>query len=81
MTLACAGLDYYDISLINGINMAISMTPLNASANGSSVDPDYYCKAPGSTLPQACDVVARARRPYVTTHACTGHQSGQHVAL
>ena len=39
--------DFYDVSIINGINIGISMAPDPASTNLSSTDP-YFCATPGS---------------------------------
>jgi hypothetical protein len=53
MTMQCDGTDYYDISMINAVNVGVSMTPMNSPApNPAWIDPDYFCKAPGSPSPQ-----------------------------
>jgi hypothetical protein len=44
-TLVKYGQDFYDISIINGINVAMSMTP-----SISSTRDDYTCKAAGAVL-------------------------------
>jgi hypothetical protein len=41
------GTDYYDISIINGINMGISMAPDRTNAQLSATDP-YVCGTPGA---------------------------------
>jgi len=51
MTLLVNDQDYYDITIINGVNAALSVTP--RSPNGvfmpnSNVAADYYCQTPGS---------------------------------
>ena len=51
MTLQCTGTDFYDISLINGVNVGISMSPVPPFAP-VAMDQNYYCKAPGSPQPQ-----------------------------
>lgn len=51
MTLQCVGTDFYDISLINGVNVGIAMAPIPPFAN-VSMDQDYYCKTPGYPSPQ-----------------------------
>ena len=43
-----AGPDYYDVSIINGINVGVSMTPVSGTYNAEATDP-YSCGSPGST--------------------------------
>ena len=54
MTLAKKGQDYYDVEVINGVNIPVSMSPTN-TPGGSS----YKCGNPGSKFPRtkigACD--------------------------
>lgn len=44
--------DYFDISIINGVNVPVSMEPLLPSGHvwgpGVNVDPAYWCAAPGA---------------------------------
>ena len=48
-TLARDNIDFYDVEVINGVNIPISMGPTNTPAGGSS-DP-YFCGNPGSKHP------------------------------
>lgn len=47
MTLISTGVDFYDIEVINGVHMGVSMEPTNASGSGP-----YDCGAPGSKHPR-----------------------------
>ena len=44
--------DYYDVSIINGVNVPIAMAPQfptgSQAANNTNVDPSYYCATPGA---------------------------------
>lgn len=46
-TLAPAGPDYYDVTLINGMNVPVSMAP--ASVTTQTGSDAYFCQTPGST--------------------------------
>jgi hypothetical protein len=48
-TLVPTGADVYDISLINGFNVPISMAPTSRSTNPSGKNP-YWCRTPGATV-------------------------------
>ena len=55
--------DYYDVSIINGINVPISMQPLRPTGHvwgkGVNVDPRYWCATPGATtLPSGSGLAA-----------------------
>ncbi|MGZ5443179.1 MAG: thaumatin family protein [Thermoanaerobaculia bacterium] len=45
LTLAPAGPDYYDVTLINGMNVPVSMAP--ASVTSQSGSNAYFCQTPG----------------------------------
>lgn len=48
-TLQVNAVDFYDVTVINGISTAISMTPTGTEAAvPAKADPSYWCKAPGS---------------------------------
>ena len=42
------GPDYYDVSIINGMNVGISMSPISGSYEANNSDP-YFCQSPGSS--------------------------------
>jgi len=45
---ATAGSDYYDVSIINGVNVGIMMAPTSGTFTATSGDP-YSCQTPGNT--------------------------------
>jgi hypothetical protein len=47
MTLISTGVDFYDVEIINGVHIGVSMEPTNASGSGP-----YDCGAPGSKHPR-----------------------------
>lgn len=49
-TLLKNDIDFYDVEVINGFNMGLSMGPTNAQAGGSS-EP-YTCGVPGAKHPK-----------------------------
>lgn len=49
MTLAKQFIDFYDVEIINGVHMGVSMEPMNAA---TSTNP-YECGAPGSKYPKS----------------------------
>jgi hypothetical protein len=59
MTLLRDDQDYYDVTIINGLNLPLSVTPMSPTskflANPNTL-PYYYCEAPGGV---ATDKVAR----------------------
>jgi hypothetical protein len=46
MTIAKNNVDFYDIEIINGVHMGVSMQPSNTQSLGA-----YDCGAPGSRFP------------------------------
>jgi len=54
MTLVKEGEDYYDVEVINGVNIPVSIGPTNADPGSS-----YKCGVPGSKHPKtkvgSCD--------------------------
>lgn len=48
-TLSATGRDFYDVEVINGVNLPLSVTP-NVAAQGK--DP-YFCGSPGAVTPSA----------------------------
>lgn len=49
-TLQRTATDYYDVTIINGVNIAEQMAPIpTATQSPGSVAPDYWCKTPGGT--------------------------------
>lgn len=54
MTLLKGNVDFYDVEVINGVHMAISMGPTNTAAGGP-----YTCGNPGAKHPRtsvgSCD--------------------------
>lgn len=49
MTLAKQFIDFYDIEIINGVHIPVSMSPLNAAINGNA----YTCGSPGAKYPRS----------------------------
>jgi hypothetical protein len=49
MTLAKTFVDFYDIEIINGVHMGVSMEPTNIQ---TKADNPYICGAPGSKFPK-----------------------------
>ena len=47
MTLAKTFIDFYDVEVINGVHMGVSMEPTNVNGSGP-----YDCGAPGSKYPR-----------------------------
>jgi hypothetical protein len=47
-TETAQGDDFYDISIINGINLAVKVDPVSGTFEADSSDP-YSCKSPGET--------------------------------
>lgn len=47
-TLSTAGPDYYDVSIINGINVGVSMAPASGTYTATASNA-YSCGSPGST--------------------------------
>lgn len=72
------GLDYYDISIINGINMGISMVPDPTTTTQKSTDP-YFCGGTGAKQQPSNQQILRAcpwtitpsvpnlKSPYITS--------------
>jgi hypothetical protein len=56
MTLAVNNVDFYDIEIINGINIGVSMTPTNAAPSPDTQP--YNCGAPGSKYPRSSNMGA-----------------------
>jgi hypothetical protein len=50
MTLSATNVDFYDVEIINGVHIGVSMTPVNAA--GWSGNP-YDCGNPGSKFPRS----------------------------
>lgn len=48
MTLSKTGADFYDVEVINGVHIPISMGPTNTDSDGA-----YKCGNPGSPLPRS----------------------------
>jgi hypothetical protein len=48
MTLLNTGVDFYDVEIINGVHIGVSMEPTNASGAGGP----YDCGAPGAKHPR-----------------------------
>lgn len=46
MTLSKSNVDFYDVEVINGVHIGVSMEPTNTSGSGP-----YDCGAPGSKHP------------------------------
>ncbi len=51
-TLSTSGPDFYDVSIINGINVGVSMAPAAGTFSSSGSNNPYYCKTAGSTSAQ-----------------------------
>ena len=50
MTLAKQFIDFYDVEVINGVHMGVSMGPINAPAQTTN---PYDCGNPGSRYPRS----------------------------
>ena len=48
-TLASTGVDYYDISMVNGANIPVSMAPTDTTGYPTEPKDAYWCGAPGNT--------------------------------